>query len=209
MHPNPIFRAEPDTRSLDFAADRGFGALCLSGQGAPLVAHVPFRLDPEAGIAELHLMRSNPVARAALTAPQAALLAVSGPDAYVSPDWYGLADQVPTWNYVAVHLHGRLEVLPDADLRAVLDRLSAHFEGALAPKRPWTSDKMSDGAMERLMRSLLPFRFVVESVEGTWKLGQNKSAEARARAARGIDSAGIGQDPRVMAGLMRGVDPQT
>ena len=203
MHPNPIFRSAPAARNLGSARERGFGTLCVCAGARPLVAHVPFLLDAEGRSAELHLMRSNPVARAAAQ-PVEAALAVTGPDAYVSPDWYGVADQVPTWNYVAVHLRGTLHPVPEDQLHAVLDRLSAHFEGELAPKRPWTSAKMTPGVMERMMRSVLPFRLEVAEIDGTWKLGQNKTPEARAGAAGGIEAWGIGQETRLLAALMRG-----
>jgi transcriptional regulator len=70
-----------------------------------MISHVPFVLNANGTEAELHLVRSNPIARA-VTGPTQAVLAVTGPDGYVSPDWYDTPDQVPTWNYVAVHLRG-------------------------------------------------------------------------------------------------------
>jgi transcriptional regulator len=185
MHPNPAFRQEPRDRNLAFARARGFGILSLNGPEGPLAAHVPFLLNADASFAELHLARSNPIARAGLPAP--ALLAVAGPDTYISPDWYGphdqVPDQVPTWNYVAVHLRGTLEALPEDALRLHVDALSAEHEGRIADKRPWTSAKMTEGAMPRMLRMILPFRFRVTSVDGTWKLNQNKTPEVRARAA--------------------------
>jgi transcriptional regulator len=68
-------------------------------------------------------------------------------------------------------------------MRPHVDALSAQHETRIAGKRPWTSAKMTEGAMPRMMRMILPFRFRVASVEGTWKLNQNKSPEIRARAA--------------------------
>ena len=112
-----------------------------AADGPPLLSHLPFRLNDAGTEADLHLVRSNPIARALRAGSLAARLAVSGPDGYVSPDWYGIPDQVPTWNYVAVHLTGRLDLRPPADLRQVIDRQSAEREDALRPKRPWTSDK--------------------------------------------------------------------
>ncbi|HMO06280.1 MAG TPA: FMN-binding negative transcriptional regulator [Paracoccaceae bacterium] len=204
MHPNPAFRQTPPETALDIARDRGFGILCLNGEAGPMLAHVPFEIDTGGTTATLHLARSNPIARAGL--PAAAVLAVSGPDAYVSPDWYGLPDQVPTWNYVAVHLRGSLHPLPPEALRPHLDRVSARFEGALAPKRPWTADKMSEGTMERMMRGILPFRLVIGGVESTVKLSQNKPAAAQAGAADGIAAVPLGLEGVRIAALMRGQD---
>lgn len=203
MHPNPAFRQTPREMNLAFARQRGFGLLSINGAEGPLAAHVPFLLDAEGEQAELHLARSNPIARAGLPAP--ALIAIAGPDAYVSPDWYGphdqVPDQVPTWNYVAVHLRGTLEPLPDEALRPHADALSAEHEGRILGKRPWTSAKMSEGAMPRMMRMILPFRFRIAAVDGTWKLNQNKPPEVRARAAAALAQGDAAA--RAIAALMR------
>ena len=187
MHPNPAFRQVPAAESLAFARHRGFGTLCINGDAGPHLAHVPFLVTETEGLCALiHLARSNPIARAALPTP--AVVAVTGPESYISPDWYGAEDQVPTWNYVAVHLRGRLEPLPPEALRPMVDDLSALFEARLLPKTPWTSGKMSDGSMERMLRMILPFRLVIETVDGTWKLGQNKTPEQRAGAVAGLNA---------------------
>jgi transcriptional regulator len=60
---------------------------------------------------------------------------------------------------------------------------------------------MTEGAMPRMMRMILPFRFVVTSVEGTWKLNQNKSHEIRARAADALSQGNA--SAQEIAGLMR------
>ncbi|MFM7334057.1 MAG: FMN-binding negative transcriptional regulator [Tabrizicola sp.] len=207
MHPNPAFRQEPRDRNLAFVRARGFGFLSVNGPEGPLAAHVPFLLNIDASFAELHLARSNPIARAGLPLP--ALLAVAGPDAYISPDWYGpheqVPDQVPTWNYVAVHLRGTLEALPEDALRPHVDALSAEHESRITDKRPWTSAKMTEGAMPRMMRMILPFRFVVTSVEGTWKLNQNKTPEVRARAAAAL-AQGSASAQEIAALLRRDLD---
>jgi transcriptional regulator len=203
MHPNPAFRQEPLDRNLAFVRARGFGILSVNGPDGPLAAHIPFLLNDDASFADLHLARSNPIARAGLPLP--AVLIVSGPDAYVSPDFYGphaeVPDQVPTWNYVAVHLRGMLEPLPDEALRQHVDALSAEHEGRIAGKTPWTSAKMTDGAMPRMMRMILPFRLRITSVDGTWKLNQNKPTEVRARAAAELAKGNAAS--REIAALMR------
>ncbi|WP_323767791.1 FMN-binding negative transcriptional regulator [Marinovum sp.] len=206
MHPNPVFRREEEARNLSFARERGFGTLAVTdGAGAPLLSHVPFLLDAAGTEADLHLLRSNPIARAG-TDELAARIAVTGPDSYVSPDWYEVADQVPTWNYVAVHLTGRLRPLPPDALWDLLDRQAAFFEERLLPKPPWTTDKMSPGVMDKMMRMILPFRLEVTGIDGTWKLSQNKPDAVRARAADGVAAYGQGQELAWLAALMRGVD---
>jgi transcriptional regulator len=186
---------------------RGFGTVCINGEQGPMLSHVPFWLNETASEAELHLVRSNPIARA-VTGPTPAVIAVSGPDGYISPDWYDVPAQVPTWNYVAVHLRGHLHPAPEIDMREHLDRLSAQFEDRLVPKPPWTAAKMPLEALDRMMRQILPFRFAVEEVDGTWKLNQNKSDAAREAAAEGVRHSPIGHEVETLSALMTGGVPE-
>ena len=206
MHPNPAFRQTPSADNLAFARARGFGTLALNAAEGPLLSHVPFLLSDDGATVELHLVRSNPIVRA-LAAPQPAVLSVTGPEGYVSPDWYGIADQVPTWNYVAVHLRGRLERLPDAALRDIIDRLSARFEADLAPKPPWTSAKMPEAVLARMMRAIVPCRLTVAEVQGTWKLAQNKPDPARLAAAGALAAAARAPEAAALARLMEAAAP--
>jgi len=201
MHPNPIFRGTQAEHSLNFARQRGFGTLTLNGPTHPLLAHIPFLINDDATELELHVMRSNPIWQA-LDADKPAILAVTGPDGYISPDWYEVPDQVPTWNYVAVHLHGTLRRVPHADLSGVLDRLTEHFEARLAPKTPWHSSKMSDGVMDRMMRMIVPCRMTITDLHSIWKLNQNKPDEVRLRASDQVQT-GTGSELAALAALMQ------
>lgn len=204
MHSNPAFRRVSRDRNLRFAAQRGFGVLAIDGAG-PLVSHIPFILAEGGAAVHAHLVRGNPIAGRLRVKEQAAVLVVSGPDSYVSPDWYGTgtADQVPTWNYVAVHIRGTLRRRADETLSAHLDALSAGFESELRPKPPWTPAKVSPDQLAALMRSIMPVELSVKSVEGTWKLNQNKDDNVRLQAASHVESDGYGQETASLARLMR------
>ena len=204
MHSNPAFRRVSRDRNLSFAAQRGFGVLAIDG-GGPLVSHIPFILAEDGAAVHAHLVRGNPIAERLREKERTAVLAVSGPDSYVSPDWYGTGtvDQVPTWNYVAVHIRGTLRRRADETLRAHLDALSARFESELRPKPPWTPAKVSPDQLAALMRSIMPVELSVESVDGTWKLNQNKDDQVRLQAASHVESDGYGQEVTELARLMR------
>ncbi len=202
MHPNPVFRKTDRARNLAFVRDRSFGALSINADAGPLIAHVPFRLSEDGSYLEAHLVRSNPIARA-LKEPQKAVFAVSGGDGYISPDWYGVEDQVPTWNYVAVHLRGVLRLLPDAELAGILERLSDAMEARLAPKPIWKMDKVSPGALIKMMRQIVPIAMDIDDVDGTWKLAQNKPDAARLDASEALEQMGFGLGYQKVADLMR------
>jgi len=206
MHPNPAFRKPTSADNTAFARSRGFGVLTLAGPDGPLAAHLPFVLDESGGSFDAHIVRSNPIGSALADAGGGglpALMVVSGPDAYISPDWYGIEDQVPTWNYVAVHLFGNLALLPEASLRGHLESLSRQFEERLAPKPAWRLDKVAQDTYERLSRMIVPVRFGIERVEGTWKFSQNKSDEARLAAADAAARSPVGSEPERLAHMMR------
>lgn len=207
MHPNPAFRKETDVQNIDFAREQGFGMLAVASPEAPLISHIPFLLSQDGSTAEFHLVRSNPIARA-LKSPLRARLAIQGGHSYVSPDWYGVADQVPTWNYIAVHLVGEIELRPAEELRDLLDRQSAVYEKRLMPKPPWTTAKMTPDVLDKMMRQIVPCRMRVDQIDGTWKLGQNKPDAVRLQAADHMDAYGFGNEVRVLAALMRGAAPK-
>ena len=180
---------------------RGFGTLSVNAESGPLAAHIPFVFSADRSRVAFHMLRSNPVARAA----GPALLAVSGPDGYISPDWYGVDQQVPTWNYVAVHLRGTLRTLPPEALEPHLRALSDRFEQRLLPKPVWDLDKVSLENREKMMRMLVPAELEITDVDATWKLGQNKPEAAIKGAAEALKSSDIGLETARLASLMEDI----
>ena len=147
MYTPPMFK--PDrAASLAFAQTRGFGFVCAWDGAKPIASSLPFYLtfaDDGTPRAAFHVARHNPLVKLA-GGTGSWLLAVTGADAYVSPDWYVSPEQVPTWLYQAVHLTGTVRTLSDDELVVQIDTLSAKFEDRLLPKKPWTSSKMTAGA---------------------------------------------------------------
>lgn len=117
-----------------------------------------------------------------------------------------MQDQVPTWNYVAVHLTGKLERLPQEMMRDRLDRQSAEYEARLLPKIPWRTAKMTPDVLDKMMRMIVPFRFTLAGVDGTWKMSQNKPDEVRISAADEMALHGFGSEVQAMAKMMHDLD---
>lgn len=209
MHPNSSFRETPNAEALAFAKDRGFGVLTMNGAGGILASHIPFIVNN--GWLEAHLVRSTAIARHLSKHGEAVgKMIVSGPDGYVSPDWYGEPDLVPTWNYVAVHIEGTVRLRGSETLLGHLDRLSKRFEETLAPKPIWTHEKMSDGVMEKMMRSIVPIEMEIGAVESTFKLNQNRTSSAQAGAAMELAKrASPGLETPRLAALMRAAAEKT
>ena len=178
MYVNSHFKVHPAT-SLAFAGARGFGLVVASDAGRPVAAHLPFRLIEQDGKVpklEFHVARANPLARIAEKGGTW-LVAVQGHDAYVSPDWYTSAEQVPTWLYEAVHLSGPVCLIGGDHTQGHTERLSDAFEKWLAPKPAWTLDKVSDKRREMLLKAIVAIELTIETIEGNFKLNQHKSDE--------------------------------
>lgn len=196
MHPNPAFRLEDRERLRAVVEAHPFALITTIQDGRPRAAHTPVLADPD-GAFRFHLARHNPACDAALGSGRA-LAVFTGPNAYISPDWYGEPNRVPTWSYVAVEAEGAVDPLGEEETTAFLDDVSARFEATLAPKPAWTRAKMSPGRFESMRRGIVAFRLIPDRFEGVLKLSQNKSAEAQARVAEALGP----NDP--IARLMRG-----
>jgi transcriptional regulator len=179
MHPNRAFAWQDRDAMLAFLADIAFCTICAEG---PVLVHAPVIVAGPDRL-RFHLSRGN---RAAAMAGGRAIVSCLGPDAYISPDWYGSPDQVPTWNYLAVEAEGPLRRLDDEDLPQLLDDLSAAHEARLAPKPAWTRAKMAPDRFEGMLKAIVGYELTVEDLRGTRKLGQNKTIEERIGAAEGL-----------------------
>ena len=197
MHPNPSFDWTDRESMLAFLRETSFATIFIAGPSGPLVAHAPLLVAADGERILFHLSRRN---AAAVTGAARALVSCLGAHGYVSPDWYGTDDQVPTWNYVVVECEGSLAPLPDADLPALLDSLSALHEARLAPKPAWTRAKMSAGRFEAMLGAIRGYDLRIESLRGTRKLGQNKSAAEQQGACAGLRAAGLDAIAELMDG---------
>jgi transcriptional regulator len=146
-----------------------------------------------------HMARRNPHA-AALSAGQKALAVFSGPHAYISAAWYRDRPTVPTWNYLAAHVRGRLDPIDDpGEQLSILRRTAEIMErGAAAP---WTLDQAPPGRVDFLLPMIRSFRITVERVEGVTKLNQTHGPADRLRV---MEQLLAGDDPggREIARLM-------
>jgi transcriptional regulator len=200
MHPNRKFHIADREAMAALVRELGFGILVVpTGQGLRSV-HVPVLLEGDR--LRFHVSRRNLV-HEALAAGGDALFVATGPHAYISPEYYGLEDRVPTWNYIGVELGGPVRGLDQDELAQLVDDLSAGQEARLAPKIPWTRDTMSPGLFEGLLKAIAGFEMQVAEWRGTAKIDQDKPSEIRSRIADALAERG----EREMAETMRKAAP--
>jgi transcriptional regulator len=201
MYVPPHF-AESDPATLHAFIERySFGLLVSQNGGEPFATHLPLLLDRDGGPHGTlvgHMARANPHWRELVG--QTALAIFSGPHAYVSPTWYEAENTVPTWNYVAVHAYGAVELVEDRDALLEIVRQSVSVYEAAMP-RPWAPDG-SSAVVDRLLGQIVGFRLGIDRLEGKWKLSQNHPAGRREKVIRSLEARG-GEDAVAVAGMMR------
>ena len=178
-----------------------FGTLTTVNGGRARISTIPFLIGHDGASLDGHVARANPHWRDFADASDL-LVHFFGPHAYISPTWYGSVDMVPTWNYVAIEVRGRIELLDDPASRLdLVDRLSARHEAHLP--QPWHSGKMDRERRDKLLDAIVAFRVHVETIDAKSKLGQNRLPEALRSAADALDASAALSSERQIAALMR------
>jgi transcriptional regulator len=162
----------------------------VGADGYPVATLMPFLHEGDRLL--MHMARANPHWQA-IEPGAPALAVVAGPQAYVSPAWYAAKQEhgrvVPTWNYSAVHLTGRVTAHHDAAwLRDVVERLTDRHEEH-RPER-WSVDDAPADYITKQLRAIVGIELTVERVEAKAKLSQNRSDEDQARVASGLEAEG-------------------
>jgi transcriptional regulator len=196
---------ESDPQALHgFMREFPFATLVSSAGGVPQVTHLPLAFDPAAGVLRGHMARANPHWKS--IAPDGAALAIFlGPHAYVSPQWYPSKQAggkvVPTWNYAAVHAHGRLRVIEDAAwLLANVTALTDQQEASFAV--PWKVEDAPEDYVRKMLGAIVGVELTVTELIGKWKLSQNRTAADHDGAREGL-AAQSGASAEVAALMKR------
>lgn len=185
-----------------------FGLLVSVGpDGEPVANAIPWLLDADAGdkgTLRGHLARANPHWKL-LAGGGRVLIVFQGPISYVTPSWYESKKEhgkvVPTWNYVMVQARGRVVVHEEADwLRGQVGALTERHEAGRTD--PWAVSDAPDEFVAGQLRAIVGIEIVIESLEGKWKVSQNRPVADRVGVAAGL----MADDPAgnaAMVGLVR------
>jgi transcriptional regulator len=176
------FAAPDDETVRELLRHHGAADLVTSTAAGLMATLLPFvyvePVDDGHGRLLGHLARNNDQWRE--PAVGEALVIVRGPDAYVSPSWYATKQEhgrvVPTWNYVTVHVHGRLVVHDDAHwVEALVRRLTAKHEDHRA--EPWSVDDAPPEFVAGQLRAIVGVEIEISRIEAKLKLSQNRPAD--------------------------------
>lgn len=154
-----------------------------------------------------HLARANEQWKTAAEGSPALAIAL-GPDAYVTPSWYPTKREsgrvVPTWTYVALHVHGPLRFFHDRErLLDVVQRLTDRHEHGRA--KPWKVSGAPADRIDGILKGIVGVELAIERIEGEWKASQNRSAPDQQGAIEGMGADGHQEMVRVMEEVKPGV----
>jgi transcriptional regulator len=181
----------------EFIRGHSFAVLVSPGESSnspPTASHLPLLLRiNDDGTARLdgHMAKGN--AQWRLADAQQVLAIFSGPHAHISAGWYGEQNVVPTWNYVAVHVTGKLRIERDPDrlLTLLQETVSIYEAGS---RTTWSLESIDPDFRQRMIESIVGFSIEIGSIQGCWKLNQHHSESRRAGAIAGLRTRAAGDD---------------
>lgn len=208
MYQPPLFKEERLDVLHGLLRTHPFGLIIsVAPDGEPVANAIPLLLDPsegEKGMLRGHLARANPQWKL-LAESGRALIVFQGPYSYVTPSWYESKKEhgkvVPTWNYVIVQVRGAVRIHEDAEwLRAHVGALSDAHERERS--EPWAVSDAPDSFIASQLKGIVGFEIEIASIEGKWKVSQNRPVPDRVGVAAGLAADG-GKDSDEMVKLVK------
>ena len=182
------FRVHDHADAIGFMRTNPFAILISSTDDGPFATHLPAFVSesPEHLVIRGHVAKANPHWRHLEQNPNC-LTIFHGPHAYVSASNYSTRENVPTWNYGAVHVYGNARVFASPEeLQDVLHQLIGTFEPAYAEQ--WGS--LSETYRERMLSHIVGFEITVTKVEAKFKVSQNRTKEEQSNVISSLGKAG-------------------
>lgn len=192
-----VHRVEDRTFLHDFMDEYSFVDL-VTATPTIRITHIPVLLQRNAGPYGTifgHIARNNPQIET-FDNTQTAVIMFRGPHAYISPSWYSKPEAVPTWNFGMVHASGKLKAIEDKKaLHELLAKLIKHFEGRYGGST-YDFSKLPDSYVNGMLGGIVGFEMQIESLEGKFKLGQERSEADKASIVEHLKGAKEGRDIR-------------
>jgi len=183
------FRFDEQDALFAFIETYSFGVLITFGEAGYEANHLPVVVSTDDNCLYLHLARANSQIEALLACDKA-LMVFSGEHAYLSPRWYLSSNNVPTWNYTAVHATVTATMLDQEGTIGVVDALSRFNESEF--QKPWSSANVDQHRLDALYQGIVGFRLNIETLQGKRKLSQNKNLEDRLAVIQGLQASASG-----------------
>ena len=174
----PRYAQNTDVHAIkEFIKHNGFGIIVSQLNQKLIATHIPLEFTSDESKLVGHISRANPQWRN-FDEQIEVLTIFSGPHAYISSSWYD-HENVPTWNYIAAHVYGKINIMGDDELYQSLKSLVDKYEATST--HPTTVEKMSLEYVRKSMQGLVGFQISITSIEASYKLSQNRDEKNHGR----------------------------
>ena len=172
MYPMPEFQERDPQKIWEFIRQHPLGMITAAGEDGLVATHVPLLIgdDPLELRLRGHVMRKTEHWQGFKQADEV-LVASTGPDAPVQESWMQERPFGGTWNYMAVHVRGKINFLPEDDLVGILRDLKNTYEENPANK----FEQLPAEYVPSMIKAIEGFEIVATSVEAVFKLSQNRT----------------------------------
>lgn len=158
-----------------FIKENAFAILVNEVDERPWATHIPLELEIDEGGRDMlvgHISRANPQWKH-FTKQKEVLCIFNGPHSYISSSWYK-EEEVPTWNYIAVHIYGTLTILDEAAVLHSLHKLVDKYE--MQSKHPVSLHNMSETTMKQV-KGIVGFKIEINDIQAAYKLSQGRERD--------------------------------
>lgn len=178
---SPAHYKETDTEAIySVIREHSFATIITQSTNGPFISHLPLLLELVDNVPTLigHCAKANPQWKH-FTEGQTLTALFHGPHSYISPAWYHpKPDNVPTWNYAAVHITGQASIVSEPTLAfEVLKRITTHFENEY--KTGWSLPELPSKELSQLLNHIVAFRIEIKDIQAKFKLSQKQNLADR------------------------------
>jgi transcriptional regulator len=179
MYHFSYFKEKDQQVILDFLEEYPFALITSSNAaGKPVATQVPLLIEERNGelILQGHIMRNTDHHKAFMANPDV-LAVFSGPSTYVSASWYSNPQIGSTWNYMSVHVSGKMEFMGQDALVSFIKKLTLKFEGGNAASKT-IYDNLPDSFLDKMMPAIVGFEIKADKIDNVFKLSQNRDEKS-------------------------------
>ena len=173
MHIPNIYKNENIEEVKNFLKENSFGILINQTNGKLTGTHIPMELDKDENGNDVlvgHIAKANPQWEN-FKEKEEILAIFNGPHSYVSSSWYE-KENVPTWNYIAVHVYGTIKIIEGDELFNSLKKLVDKYERN--SENPVSVEKMSSRTLKQI-NGIVGFSIKINLIQAAYKLSQNRN----------------------------------
>lgn len=172
MYIPDLYKNENQEEINAFLRENSFGILINQTEGKLWATHIPLELDTDKdgkAVLQGHLSKENPQWKG-FTDNDNVLAVFSGPHSYISPSWYD-HENVPTWNYIAVHVYGKIKIIEGEAVMESLKKLVDKYEKN--SENPVRIEDLSEETMKQAC-GIVAFEIEITAIQATKKMSQNR-----------------------------------